>query len=422
MRLRATDRAVSRWTAGLACAVAATTLAAGSPAVATPVPTAPTLPVAGPSGHQLPFRCGHAWTGTTRGSHSPSVHAIDFNRPADLGRVVLASAPGTVVRVEDAGSRSYGKWVQVLHPDGYSSLYAHLKAQWVVLGQRVDQGTILGRVGSSGRASGPHLHYEQRLASKVVAVVFASVPFARGATLASANCGDVPLAGDWDGDGVDEVGVFRRQAAGGTFRMQGAGTASSVRLGRPTDLPVVGDWDGDGTSDVGVRRQSTRRFILRGADGRLTRTRLGEVRDLPVVGDWDGDGTTDLGVWRPRAAQFRLLQGGRQRVVRMGTAASQPVTGDWDGDGTTDLGVFDPASASFRLRTVAASGVVNEVVVPLGTPTDLPVTGDWDGNGRTDVGTWTPATATFTLRSERPNARRLAARLKVRSLVYGRRR
>lgn len=410
-----------RPTAATAAALLATLVASPAwSASAAPVPTAPDRTVTGPAGHQLPFRCGQAWTGTTRASHSPSVHAVDFNRPGDLGRVVLASAPGTVVRVEDAGTRSYGKWLQVLHPDGHTTVYAHLKAHWVVPGQSVDQGTVLGRVGATGRASGPHLHYEQRLASRVVAALFTGVPLVRGTTQASANCGDVPVAGDWDGDRVHEVGAFRREAAGGRFLMHGAGAAASVRLGRPTDLPVVGDWDGDGRSDVGVRRQSTRTFILRAADGALTRTRFGEVRDLPVVGDWDGDGATDLAVWRPRAAQFRLLRDGRQRVVRIGTAASQPVTGDWDGDGTTDVGVFDAATASFRLRTETAPGIVQEVVVPLGTSTDLPVTGDWDGNGRTDVGTWTPATATFTLRSERPDARRLAARLKVRSVVYGR--
>lgn len=62
------------------------------------------------------------------------------------------------------------------------------------------------------------------------------------------------------------------------------------------DLPVAGDWDGDGTDEIGVRRPKGV-FRLRHADGSVTRARLGEKGDLPVAGDWDGDGHTDLGVY-----------------------------------------------------------------------------------------------------------------------------
>ena len=400
--------------AGLLVAPADTTAAVADevPAEAPPADDAPPADGAPPAdqtpteepppaatGHELPFPCASSWTGTTRKGHSPSVDAIDFNRPDDHGRLVTASAAGLVSRVEDTGNRSYGKWVQITHPDGFTSVYAHLKAPWVVLGQFVDQGAPIGRVGATGGVTAAHLHYEQRFGRDVVPSVFHGETFAYGSTTSSQNCPDVPLAGDWNGDREDDVAVFRRAHPAGGFELHSAGAQpSTVRLGRSSDLPVAGDWDGDGVTDLGVRRQGRRLFLLRAA-GTTTRIRFGRIKDLPVTGDWDGDGTSDVGVYRPAWKRFVLLRadGSRQRV-RLGGTGSQPVTGDWDGDGVTDLGVFDTPTATFQLRTVSADGYATVTSVPLGTSTDLPVTGDWDGDGTTDVGTWAPATATYTLR------------------------
>jgi hypothetical protein len=387
---------------------------------------APSAATAAPN-HELPFECGQEWTGTTRPNHRPSPLAVDFNRPNDLGRLVLASASGVVSRVEDTGPASYGRWVKIDHPGGYSTIYAHLKVQWVLPGQFVDQGTPVGRVGASGGVSGAHLHYEQLLGRSVVAAVFSQVPFVYGSKLAARNCPDVPLAGDWDGDRTHDVAVFRRNKGAGTFVMASQdGGVARVRLGRPGDLPVVGDWDGDGRTDLGVRRAGGRVFVLRGSDGSSREVRFGVIKDRPVTGDWDGDGRTDIGIWRPAVARFRLLQpDGTVRVVPLGSRGSQPVTGDWDGDGVTDVGVFDSATATFTLRTVTPEGQVTLTSLPFGLPTDLPVTGDWNGDGVTDVGTWAPASATYTLRVTPPPAssrRAPADPPEIRTLRFGRRR
>lgn len=375
-----------------------------SAAVAAGMVVAPSAAVAAPD-QELPFVCGEEWTGTTRSGHRPSVSAIDFNRTPDLGRIVVASASGVVSRVADAGSRSYGRWVVIEHTEGWSTLYAHLKAQWVVPGQFVDQGTAIGRVGDTGGVSGAHLHYEQRVGSDVQPPAFHQAPFVFGSTVASGNCPDVPLAGDWNGDRSDEVAVFRRDAGPGTFEMFSPdGTTTPVRLGRGSDSPVAGDWDGDGVTDLGVRRPGNRMFLLRLSDGSLLRTRLGIIKDRPVTGDWDGDGITDVGVWRAGRSRFLLrMPDGTLQRVRLGNAGSQPLTGDWDGNGITDVGVFDAATATFTLRTVTDTGEVASSAVVLGGSEDLAVTGDWDGDGRTDVGTWTPSTATYTLRPTPPD-------------------
>jgi hypothetical protein len=386
--------------------VAAATLALTLPAA--PAVYASTLP-----DHELPFVCGEQWTGTTRSQHSPSPLAVDFNRPGDLGALAVSSAPGYVSRVEDAGDRSYGKWVLVDHGGGYSSLYAHLLVQWVVPGQAVDAGAPLGRVGDTGGVSGAHLHFEQRSGGSVQHPVFGGASYLFGSTTASANCPDVPLAGDWDGDGTDDVGVFRRRGSGVFVRHTVQGD-SRIVLGRGSDAPVTGDWDGDGVDEVGVRRQGSRTFHLRHADGSVISRQLGLVRDVPVTGDWDGDGDSDLGVWRPGAGRFRLLQAdGTQRVVALGTAGSQPLTGDWNGDGVTDVGVYDAITKTFTLRSTGANGTSVTSGVVFGSGSDLPVTGDWNGDGVTDLGTWTPTTATFTLRFG------TTVRARVETLTFG---
>lgn len=385
---------------------------------------APAAAVARPD-QEVPFPCGEDWTGATRSTHSPSVWAIDFNRPYDLGRFAVTSGAGVVTRVEDTGERGYGKWVKVAHPDGWSTIYAHLMVPWVAVGQFVDQGVPIGRVGDTGGATAAHLHYEQRLGRDVLRAVFHDVAFAYGSRIYSQNCPDVPVTGDWDGNRADDVAVFRREASSGVFELYRSGAAPAVvRLGWPTDLPITGDWNGDGVTDVGVRRQSARLFLLRRPDGALTRIRAGYVKDLPVTGDWDGNGTTDLGVFRPGALRFRLFRAdGTAEVVALGSAGAQPVTGDWDGNGVTDVGVFDTATATFRLRTVSATGQVSVSSLQVGSSTQLPVTGDWDGNGITDVGTWDPETAIFTLRVTPPRTATGAVTQsvpQVRTIVFGR--
>lgn len=120
---------------------------------------------------QLPFPCGQVWSGQTRTNHSPA-NAIDFNHTNDSGDPVVASAGGRVARVENTGSTSYGRWIEIDHGSGWRSRYAHLSVQRVSVGQQVSRGQRIGDVGSTGGSSGPHLHFEQRLNGTAQRVVF----------------------------------------------------------------------------------------------------------------------------------------------------------------------------------------------------------------------------------------------------------
>ena len=349
--------------------------------------------------YQMPFPCGQQWTGTTRAGHSPSQYSIDWNRPDDDGDDVVASAPGTVTTANKTGRTGYGRWVRVTHADGETTVYAHLSSVAVSLGQVVDQGQLLGRLGSTGNSTGPHLHYEQALGTKTLPAAFEGVPFKYGSTLTSKNCVDVPLAANMVDDPAAELVVFRRGAKT-TFQVQRAGQpAQVITFGRATDQPVLGDWDGDGRANVGIRRPEESTFHLSTPTGTVT-VGFGIPSDRPVAGDWDGDGRTDVGVHRASEGVFYLrMPDGTAQGVALGDKDDLPVTGDWNGDGVSDLGVYDSATATYTLRYVGASGVAWSAPVGFGAAGDLPVVGDWNGDVATDLGVWRPQSATFVNRT-----------------------
>ncbi|MFP3980771.1 MAG: peptidoglycan DD-metalloendopeptidase family protein [Desulfobacterales bacterium] len=91
---------------------------------------------------------------------------LDFAAPS--GTPIMAAGDGVV---EYAGRRgSYGHYVRIRHPNQYQTAYAHMSgyAEGISRGTRVKQGEVIGYVGSTGRSTGPHLHYEVRYAGSPV--------------------------------------------------------------------------------------------------------------------------------------------------------------------------------------------------------------------------------------------------------------
>jgi murein DD-endopeptidase MepM/ murein hydrolase activator NlpD len=82
----------------------------------------------------------------------------------EIGTPVLATAPGTVIYA--GWMRDYGRVVEIDHGLGIHTRYAHLKAITVKVGQKVDFRQELGKLGNSGRSTGPHLHYEVQVNGK----------------------------------------------------------------------------------------------------------------------------------------------------------------------------------------------------------------------------------------------------------------
>jgi PKD repeat protein len=180
---------------------------------------------------------------------------------------------------------------------------------------------------------------------------------------------DLPVTGDWNGDGIGDVGVFRPLTH--TFLLKNGSATTTVIFGQSTDLPVTGDWNGDGLGDVGVFRKSIHTFILKNGSA-TTRISLGQGTDLPVTGDWNSDGLTDVGVFRPATYKFILKNGTATTTVSWGVSTDLPVTGDWNGDGLYDIGVFRNTSHTFILKNGT-----EKTKILWGQNTDLPVSGKW---------------------------------------------
>ena len=95
----------------------------------------------------------------------PFLERMAFHPGVDLraarGTAVHATGAGRVTHAgPDAG---YGNMVEIDHGDGVSSRYGHLSRVLVNVGEQVATGEVIGETGSTGRSTGPHLHYEVRL-------------------------------------------------------------------------------------------------------------------------------------------------------------------------------------------------------------------------------------------------------------------
>lgn len=95
----------------------------------------------------------------------PAFHSgMDFR--AAYGSAVRATAPGTVIRAGWAGG--YGRMVEIDNGNGITTRFGHLSKILVARGDKVGTGDLLGKSGSSGRSTGPHLHYEIRKDGKPI--------------------------------------------------------------------------------------------------------------------------------------------------------------------------------------------------------------------------------------------------------------
>ena len=106
-------------------------------------------------------------------------NGIDID--GDIGDPIKAAYNGTISGVGNDGKYSYGKWITINHGNGLTTLYAHLSAQSVSVGQKVKIGDIIGYMGSTGYSTGSHLHF----------TVFASDTF----SIQSKWYGAVPIGG-----------------------------------------------------------------------------------------------------------------------------------------------------------------------------------------------------------------------------------
>ena len=204
--------------------------------------------------------------------------------------------------------------------------------------------------------------------------------------------GDLPVTGDWNDDGYDEIGVLGKRGgkdfffldldrngafdpavdASFEFQMQGAGNGA----------PIAGDWDGDGSDEVAALKGNSWFIDDTGAAyspalALINSTRIStSMRGLPIAGDWDGDGDDNVGTYDKD--DFFLDTDDNFSASDLtvsfpefdfGGLKPQPVAHDWDQDGDDDIGLF------VRRETGANSGAREAGEWFLDINTDLSGTG-----------------------------------------------
>jgi hypothetical protein len=201
------------------------------------------------------------------------------------------------------------------------------------------------------------------------------------------------IAGDWNADKADEVGVYDPQASKFYLAERSGKAAAELPWGKQNAgwLPIAGDWDGDGRDGVGLYDPAQGMFRLRNStSGQASEVkfRFGPkaAKQLPIAGDWDGDGKDTVGLFEPARGLFRLInsyrtKGGKSDLkfsVYPSQAGALPVTGDWNGDRKDSVGWYERQGSTFYLKNANTGGAA-EVKIRLGVKGEKlqPIAGRW---------------------------------------------
>ncbi|MFC4858595.1 FG-GAP-like repeat-containing protein [Actinophytocola glycyrrhizae] len=416
-------------------AVAILPLAAGIATAAPKPPDGPSAPwaddtpaaagmAAGPRpDFRAPWPCGQQ---RQYYHHSSEVvNALDFNLAGseDHGTPALASAAGTVIDVVSSNT-GYGNHVRVDHGGGWTSMVAHLSAFSVSRGQYVVAGTELGKVGTTGNSTGPHLHYEQEADGANQPIVIDGVPLRYSSAISyhtSGNCGggaSTMFGGsptDFNGDGRDDIVTFNQGALGDVYvaLSNGSGFAgTSVKwhafFAPGGETPLTGDFDGDGRDDIVTFTHGSLNDVYvalsNGSSfgpGVKWHDFFALGGEVPAVGDVNGDGRDDIVTFT------RGTSGDVYVALSTGTAFAAsvrwhdffalggefPAVGDVNGDGRDDIITFTRGTAGdvFVALSDGARFVGTTVkwhdLFAVGT--EQPRVGDFDGDGKADIATFT---------------------------------
>lgn len=186
--------------------------------------------------------------------------------------------------------------------------------------------------------------------------------------------GDIPLLGDWDGDGVDTPGVYRPSRGSAHLTNEVPAYLSANHLasttfffGMPGDRVFAGDWDGDGIDTLGLSRRG--HVFLANTNATTVADEeiwFGTHRDIPNAGDPDGNGLDGLLLHRTSSSSVFYTNDIPGSLVAetagafyYGTDGDELVVGDWDGDGIDSPGVFRPSHTTVHTRNLLDTGAAD---------------------------------------------------------------
>ncbi len=199
--------------------------------------------------------------------------------------------------------------------------------------------------------------------------------------------GAVPVVGDFNGDGIDEIAIYYKGEW--YIDLNGNGlwdeTDLWAKLGTEADQPVVGDWDGDGKDDIGIYGPAWP------GDPRAVREepglpdsfnlRMHKVKNVPPQPDEATGGSRAMQLTSKGRVRADLID----HVFHYGTPGDRAVSGDWNGDGIAAIGIF--RDGRWHLD-IDADGRWSQADVAFifGQAGDLPVVGDFNSDGIDEVG------------------------------------
>jgi serine-aspartate repeat-containing protein C/D/E len=195
--------------------------------------------------------------------------------------------------------------------------------------------------------------------------------------------GAQPLAGDFNGDGYDELALFVDGEWFIDINANGRWDEQDIwlRLGARGDQPVVGDWDGDGKEDVGIfgRKWAGDDRALSSEPGLPDPANRQRVRpkNLPPAVDQAPDDPRLLQHSRRGTARADLID----HVFQFGGGKDIAVTGDFNGDGIATIGTFRDGRWSLDVDGDGALSDRDDEQREFGRAGDLPLVGDFDGDG-----------------------------------------
>jgi len=208
--------------------------------------------------------------------------------------------------------------------------------------------------------------------------LLSSTQYSSGGQIAFGGLGDVPLIGDFDGDRKADLAVWRPSI--GTWFWLTSSTNYNPSLagsrqwgiGSLGDMPLIGDFDGDGRTDLTVWRAIEGTWYwLPSSTGYTQRhdVTFGGLGDKPFLGDFDGDGRADIAVYRPSTGTWFWLTAAGAFGQRLfgGGGNDVPLLTDIDGDGRSDVTIWRPftgewfwltsSSGYSRVRSVVFGGL-----------------------------------------------------------------
>ncbi len=194
-----------------------------------------------------------------------------------------------------------------------------------------------------------------------------------------------PLAAHAEEGSAAGVGLVDPATGTWYLRDPGTGATTSFYFGNPADEPFMGDWDCDGVDTPGLYRKTDGYVYLRNSNTQGIADVsffFGDPGDEPIPGDFNGDGCDTVSIYRPAQATFYVINrlgsadaglGAADTHYRFGDPGDQPFSGDFDGDGIDTVGVYRAGTAFLRTPSGAPEPVT------FGGAGDVLLAGAWGG-------------------------------------------